>query len=239
LKPKNLLDHLCDMEAQLVDFSYENFTAEEAERVRKSFLVFKNTLYNTINPSENLEHKEYLKTSPLPENQSGDFDMQTYDAVVRHYESYNSVLKSLKIDAPMKSEIYSSIFSGSTPTQTSNRPYIDLQPILDDCMGEMELLDELLHLYEKNALEFIGQAKIHIQNTDYDRLKLAAHKIKAGLAMLNTNDLYTIINQIEQTCKTDNDPKHLQFLYNCFVTEFPAVQKALHNAYEDLKKLNQ
>ena len=110
------------MEAQLVDFSYENFTAEEAERVRKSFLVFKNTLYNTINPSENLEHKEYLKTSQLPENQSGDFDMQTYDAVVRHYESYNSVLKSLKIDAPMKSEIYSSIFSGSTPTQTSNRP---------------------------------------------------------------------------------------------------------------------
>ncbi|MFC4096802.1 Hpt domain-containing protein [Euzebyella saccharophila] len=240
MKPKNLLDHLCEMESQLGDFSYENFTMSEAEEVKQAFLAFKNTLFEKINPANPQKTDyNYLKSFNETEKALRDFDMQTYDAVITHYQSYTNVLKSLKIETPMKSEKYNSIPSDRVTISTlQSNATVDLYPLLEDCMGEMELLEELIKLYEKNALEFIGHAKIYLKNEDYDRLRLSAHKIKAGLAMLKTNDLYSIVLQIEQTCKTDKDYKHLQFLFNCFLNEFPLVQNALQLSYNELKKSN-
>ncbi|MEE9365055.1 MAG: ATP-binding protein [Cellulophaga sp.] len=115
---------------------------------------------------------------------------------------------------------------------TSN---IDLTPILIDCMGDVSLLEELIDLYKKNALEFIGKAKFALQNTDIKELKFASHKIKAGLSMMQTTGLYEIVEQMHRTCETNRDFNHLEFLYNCFLTEYPVVEKNINEAFTKIQ----
>lgn len=103
----------------------------------------------------------------------------------------------------------------------------NFKPILEECMGEMDLLQELVLLFHENALEFIGAARIHLPNSDFKELGLAAHKIKAGLAMMRTDSLHAIIVLIQKECEGDQDPKHLRFLCNCFTDEYPTVKKSI------------
>jgi len=110
----------------------------------------------------------------------------------------------------------------------------DLEPILGECMGDINLLQELISLFGLNALEFIGAARIHLDNTDFKALALAAHKIKAGLAMMRTDSLHAIVCLIEKECYGDQDSKHLQFLYDCFVDEFPSVETSIEIALAQL-----
>lgn len=121
-------------------------------------------------------------------------------------------------------------------TSSKNLTNINLSPILEECIGEMDLLRELLFLFHQNALEFIGAAKIHMANSDFNALGLAAHKIKAGLAMMRTDDLHVIIVLVEKECDGDRDPKHLQFLCDCFSEEYPIVKSSIETA---LAHLNQ
>lgn len=113
---------------------------------------------------------------------------------------------------------------------------IDLEPILEECMGEFDLLQELVSLYHENALEFIGAARIHLRNSDFKELGMAAHKIKAGLAMMRTDSLHAIIVLVQKECSGHQDPKHLQFLFECFVEEYPTVNDSINAA---LASLNQ
>jgi len=113
---------------------------------------------------------------------------------------------------------------------------IDLEPILEECMGEIDLLIELVSLYHENALEFIGAARIHLPNSDFKALGLAAHKIKAGLAMMRTDSLHAIIVLIQKECDGDQDSKHLQFLCDCFVEEYPTVKKYIDTALANLNQ---
>ncbi|SDE29456.1 hypothetical protein SAMN05421636_104258 [Pricia antarctica] len=111
---------------------------------------------------------------------------------------------------------------------------VDLEPILEECMGELDLLQQLVSLYHENALEFIGAARIHLLNSDFKELGLAAHKIKAGLAMMRTDSLHAIIVLIQKECSEDQDPKHLQFLSDCFAEEYPTVKDSIDTALANL-----
>lgn len=122
-------------------------------------------------------------------------------------------------------------------TSPNNLTTIDLTPILEECMGEMDLLRELVFLYYQNALEFIGAARIHLTNTDFNALGLVAHKIKAGLAMMRTDSLHAIIVLIQKECDGDRDPKHLQFLCDCFAEEYPRVKESIDMALVNLNQL--
>ncbi|WP_291865343.1 ATP-binding protein [Maribacter sp.] len=113
---------------------------------------------------------------------------------------------------------------------------IDLTPIWKECMGQIELLDELIRLYKQNALEFIGVVKVHLTNNSFDDVSLAAHKIKAGLAMLETESLLEIIVQIQNSCKNNVDKKHVEFLYSRFLIEYPKVEQELDVALNKLRK---
>ncbi|SHI88425.1 Hpt domain-containing protein [Pseudozobellia thermophila] len=249
MKADDLLKRVSDLEVLLNDFSQGQLRIDQAENLKQVFLFFKKTLVHSIS-STGMYHsgptgaKEKTSFDPLrspcAENKTEDhIDIRTYDAIVNHFKTYDTVLKSLNIEPPMKTEIYSSfIYNNNGKSVLEKRESVDLMPLLDDCMGEMELLEELLKLYEKNAMEFIGLAKIHLQNADYQNLKMAAHKIKAGLAMLKTNDLYLIVSQMEHVCETNKDDKYLHFLYNCFVEELPLVIESLQEALSDLRKNN-
>ena len=113
---------------------------------------------------------------------------------------------------------------------------IDLTAVLQECMGEVDMLKELVGLYKGNALEFIGLAKLHLQNKDYEQLQFATHKIKAGLAMMETQNLLIIVQQLHEHCKTDTNHEHMQYLYEQFVIEYPMVAEALDNELERLQK---
>jgi len=248
LKPKNLLFQLSHLESNLNDFSFEKLSVEDADQLKQSFLSFKRNLLEKISPSnaenQNIPSQILKKTlqsfekSAIAQDSSiSDLDMDMYDAIISHYKSYGAVLKSLKIESAMKKDNHSTlIFNKSDSPGADSLHTIDLNPILQDCMGEIDLLTQLVGLYERNGLEFIGAAKIHLQTHDFKQLGLAAHKVKAGLAMMKTNSLHSIILQIESTCNGDKDLKHLQFLCDCFIMEFPIVRKSLKEALAGLNK---
>jgi len=108
--------------------------------------------------------------------------------------------------------------------------------ILEDCLGQTELLEELVLLYRQNALEFIGTVKLNLENDDLSEVAFAAHKVKSGLAMMQTKSLYSIVEQIQKICQTKPDYKHLNFLHNCFIDEYQLVEEALDEQIKALKK---
>lgn len=111
----------------------------------------------------------------------------------------------------------------------------DLNSVLEDCMGELELLEELTGLYKRNALEFIGNVKMKLQDGDIEGVAFAAHKIKCGLKMMQTMELFSIVEQLNTTAKTTKDINHMQFLLNRFVQEYPKAEKMID---EELRRLN-
>ncbi|NNJ89196.1 MAG: response regulator, partial [Eudoraea sp.] len=113
---------------------------------------------------------------------------------------------------------------------------LDLTEVLEDCMGEVEMLAELVELYKRNALEFIGKAKLHLQNKDFEQLQFSTHKLKSGLAMMQTQNLLILVQQLHEHCKTDRNYDQMNFLYQQFVTEYPRVEFALDAEVIRLKK---
>ena len=112
---------------------------------------------------------------------------------------------------------------------------VDLEPALEDCMGDVDMLSELVELYKQNAVEFIGKLKIQLENQDFNSIRDAAHKIKCGLAMMNTHSLYFIVEQIHNNCRSIKDIDHLRKLYDCFLRKYTQVERALDNELTNLK----
>lgn len=133
----------------------------------------------------------------------------------------------------IKKSLSKEIFNIDSSINTQNSaPQIDLQPILAECMGELDLLEELVKLYKQNALEFIGIAKVSIENKDFETLTFAAHKIKCGLKMIEVPKLFELVKSIHTVSGTTQDHAYLKFLYDCFLEEYPRVEVAIDNQLE-------
>jgi CheY-like chemotaxis protein/HPt (histidine-containing phosphotransfer) domain-containing protein len=117
----------------------------------------------------------------------------------------------------------------------SDATKINLSVILEDCQGQMVLLEELVMLYKQNALEFIGVTKVNLENENLEEIAFAAHKIKSGLAMMQSKSLHAIVEQIQLVCKSNGDRKQLGFLLKCFVEEYPLVEAAIDEQINALK----
>lgn len=120
------------------------------------------------------------------------------------------------------------------PAGQNEKFSIELQEILKECMGQADLLKELVRLFKRNILEFIGSVKVNLENEDVEKIGFASHKIKSSLRMMRINGLLQLAEQIDSICKNDKDLKHIKFLYNQFVDEYPGVEEALD---AELKKL--
>ena len=147
----------------------------------------------------------------------------------------NSSYKNLKTKAMSSADKRTSEIKKNTKLVNKELSKLDLKPLLEDCLGKKDLLEELIRLYKLNALEFIGQVKIHLQNLDYEAIRFASHKIKSGLRMMNTPYLLALAEQIEIGSKTDRDIKRLKSLFDCFVKEYPVIERAID---DEFKKLN-
>lgn len=120
-----------------------------------------------------------------------------------------------------------SLFETASRLVCDNAPKVDLAGLLDDCMGEYELLENLISLFKQNALEFIGACCIHLKNKDYEGLGFAAHKIKSGLAMLKTNSLILIVEKIHESAKNGSGLEELEKRYTQFIMEYSIIEKAI------------
>lgn len=110
---------------------------------------------------------------------------------------------------------------------------IDLIALLEECDGELDMLQELVRLFKQNIYEFIGAVKIAITNHNYVEIHQAAHKIKAGLALLKTNQLKQVVISIEKSAKKSNVTE-IKHLFNQFLEEYPLVEELID---QELAKL--
>ena len=129
--------------------------------------------------------------------------------------------------------------SGSLIESTSklvcgDTPKIDLASLLDDCMGEYELLENLISLFKQNAIEFIGACCVHLKNKDYEGIGFASHKIKSGLAMLKTNSLLSIVEKMHDFGKKGTGLDELEKLYTAFIIEYSIIEKVIDVEMEKL-----
>ena len=113
----------------------------------------------------------------------------------------------------------------------------DLNQVLNrECMGDITMLEELISLYHKNALEFIGKVRLHLKGKDYEQIAFAAHKIKCGLKMLKTYKLCTLVEELHELAKEERNPGRMNDLYDQFVMVYTQVEAELNRALEELKK---
>lgn len=157
------------------------------------------------------------------------------DFILKPYnpdELLSKILKNKKLME--RTVILESKAVNATTELKASKQKINLLKILEECMGEITLLQELVVLFKQNAIEFINLSGEHLKEEDIQQLGFAAHKIKSGLAMLKAEGLHGIIVQIQNTCKTDGDLKHLEFLCACFANEYPKVALAID---KEMKKL--
>ncbi|QWX85314.1 response regulator [Cellulophaga sp. HaHaR_3_176] len=112
---------------------------------------------------------------------------------------------------------------------------IDLEPVLEECFGDLEMLEQLVVLFKSNAIEFIGKTKVDLKSENIEGIRFNAHKLKSGLNMMQTPSLHKIVEQMHKICLEDKDIKYLRFLYDCFLNEYPAVEKAIDLAMDTYK----
>ncbi len=112
---------------------------------------------------------------------------------------------------------------------------LNLDAVLEDCMGEIALLDELVVLFKRNIVEFIGKTKIHLLNDDFDGVGFTSHKIKSGLRMFKLSGLIEICEQMSLVCRSNRDIKHLNFLYEEFLKEYKHIEPLIELEIERIK----
>lgn len=159
------------------------------------------------------------------------------DFILKPFATDELLNKLVKNTSKMNKNIgYTSNLETSDKEVFADATKINLSVIFEDCMGQIDLLEELITLYKQNALEFIGVLRVNIPLRDMNLIANAAHKIKSGLAMMQSESLHSIAVQIEQIVKAGGDQKQLQFLFDSFVKEYPLVETAIEEQVKALKK---
>ncbi len=157
------------------------------------------------------------------------------DFILKPYTLDELLLKILKhkkekaLSAGSKTLLKRNTISAKRPIE------INLDKVYKDCFGEIEILTELIRLFKQNVFEFIGAVKINLKNNDLKEVSLSAHKLKAGLAMMNAGHLRGLIVAIEASCK-NNDAIEVTRLYREFLDAYPDNEKVIDQQLTELKK---
>lgn len=112
---------------------------------------------------------------------------------------------------------------------------VDLQSVLADCCGEIGVLEELIRLFKQNVYEFIGSVKIDLKQNNLKEIGFAAHKLKAGLKMLQLEKLVDIMIQMQASSEALDEIK-LRELFETFLQQYPEYEKQIDSAFAEIKK---
>lgn len=250
LGTRELLTYLDKLEIGLSSFSYEELGIVEAGELKKTFEMFKFGLESKVfGISEMRQLENIYKNVGIQSNDkriSDNYDQNKFLQLIAALEEttltkeQHQIIKDLKDMMRIEQDgttqhteevpenmsrdfefIEKSLKAGFTSQK------IDLRPVLEDCMGQMELLEELVRMFKLNILEFIGSAKTNLMSENFDALGLTCQKIMPSLRMMQTYGLLEVTQQIARLCRTDHDIKHLSFLYDQFLKEYPNVQEQI------------
>lgn len=122
-------------------------------------------------------------------------------------------------------------------TQGTPQEQIGLKSVLEECMGQMDLMEEVVRMFNQNLVEFIGCAKVQLATGDLANLGLACQKVIPSLRMIKSYGLLETAQQMSVHCRTDMDRRHLEFLYDQFVMEFPGIQQQVDFEMELLRTM--
>ena len=243
-----MLTYLEKLEIGLSSFSYEELGVVEAGELKKSFEMFKFGLESKVFGIPEMRQLEsiYEKVGiqSLDSKAFTEINDAGLSSLIKSLEETNlsgtqkNIVEELKKlvqhsqDQPQDQHNNTERMSDFEFIEKSLRAgfssqRIDLQPVLEDCMGQMELLEELVRMFKQNIWEFIGSAKINLMNENYEELELSCQKITPSLRMMKTSGLLEVTQQISRLCKTDRDKKHLDFLYDQFLQEYPRIQEQI------------
>ncbi|WP_036384784.1 hypothetical protein [Muricauda sp. MAR_2010_75] len=251
MKTRELLTYLEKLEIGLSSFSYEELGTVEAGELKKSFEVFKHGLENKVFGVSEMKQLEVIyERIGIQSSERKPFEVKDHNLL-----TLIDSLEKTRLSKDQK-EIVSALreIAQSLDKKTKKKPAkgksfernlessfssnnINLKPVLEDCMGQMELLEELVKLFKQNVLEFVGSAKVHLQNENFKELDLSCQKVQSCLRMLKTEGLLEITQEMITLCRTDNDQKHHLFLYDQFVEEFPRVQEQVDFEMEMLRAM--
>jgi len=118
-------------------------------------------------------------------------------------------------------------------TPIYNKTY--LGKIWQECSGEVDLLEELIGLFKGNILEFIGKLKYYLPLGEFEKIQVAAQKVRASACLIHANSLLSIIDAIQTNCTTVRDTHYLNMLYDQFITAYPVLERSIDAELKALK----
>lgn len=256
---RELLSYLEKLEIGLSSFSYEELGTVEAGELKKSFEVFKHGLEDKVfGVSEIKQLEEICQRAGIqglggnpadrqktPQKQPTIMKLINSLANTPLNNEQRELLQALRTlvqsQENNKTNIGNSIPAYFHTIERNLEPDADhrisLKSVLEECMGQMDLMEELVRMFRQNVLEFIGSAHVHIKNEDHVSLDLACQKVVPNLRMMKTFGLLETVQQMAILCRTDKDMKHLSFLYNQFLAEFPKVDEQVNFEMQVLRTI--
>ena len=217
---RELLRYLEKLEIGLSSFSYEELGTIEAGELKKSFEVFKNGLEDKVFGISEVKQLNQIcqevGIEPSPENslknpQEPQKDSDKLLSLIQSLENTKMTKEQEKLVMELKSVAFSlentnrSADQESSEAKTlkiaetriSSSQKVNLKPVLEECMGQMELLEEFIRIYKQNILEFIGSLKLNQESKNLKGIRVACQKVMPSLRMMNTIDLLDIVRQMD------------------------------------------
>lgn len=260
---RELLTYLEKLEIGLSSFSYEELGTEEAGALKKTFDTFKNGLEDRVFGVSEMKQLEVIYEQIGIQGTNGNMldkentktpEEEELLALIHALEDTPLNKKQIEIIKKLKKTSQKLTKKGSdkSSTQMATKTQkkieknlesllitqkVDLTVVLEECMGQMELLEELIRLYKQNVIEFIGNLKINLGTGNFRGVEFACQKVQPCLRMMQTVSLLEITDQMMTVCKTDNDIKYLSFLYDQFLVEYPKVEELVDFEIEVLRNM--
>ena len=259
---RELLTYLEKLEIGLSSFSYEELGTEEAGKLKRSFDMFRtgledkvfgvpemkqlDVIYEQVGIQASTSHEkdqkvvqpdvvvQFLKLIGLLDKTNLD---QQQKEILAGLQKIGEKLKEGPLNELKQSSTNNPQLMEKNLESLMATPKVNLKPVLEECIGQMELLEELVRIYKQNVLEFIGKIKVHLQTKNFRGVDFACQKIQACLKMMKTVSLLEITEQMSMVCKTDNDIKYLNFLYQQFLVEYPKVEELVDFEIDVLRNM--
>lgn len=112
---------------------------------------------------------------------------------------------------------------------------VDIDGVLNDCCGDILVLEELIRLFKQNVYEFIGSVKINLKQKNLKEIGFAAHKLKAGLKMLKLDDLVRLMVDMQASSEKTEEIK-IQSLFQDFLEIYPVYEEEIDKAFTKVSK---
>lgn len=159
------------------------------------------------------------------------------DLILKPYspDELFSKLKFYSNNTPAEAEKPSPVPDCKNLPGVAGQTEVNLTNLLEECFGDLDMLGELLNLFDNNILEFLGQMKLFLGTADYKGMAGATHKVKAGLKLLEAKQLVVLTEQMYQRAREEKEPEEIRKAFDLFVLLYPSFKEKIHIAFQNVK----